>query len=300
MKLFDQIYEAVTKTKLKEETTSGDIAYLPGGFTTMKNALLPLIRKKKKWNIQIATDPMKEHYDFSLEGTSIKVPHKHWPSFQQDLRGLGDVSIEDGKHFFNFNASFVNEAISEQEEVAINRAGELQDALLELLHQAPFKQSIDISKSWYKAFGGLATKMKTALLSTNFQMELDEVVDLIKQSFGNDIGAYELATQALQDKQGLKFSPFFEGQEYLFGQQIVSSRNGVALKFSSTVDPNFVPSQKIEVIDPPEGLMEELDGIEGTKVVGHEIYPTSGKMFSFAYLNRLKKEIDLYEGETNV
>lgn len=273
---------------INETTTAGDIAYLPGGGTTIANAMSVLLKKKKAWGIQIYNDTLKEEYQMDMEGTKFNVPYQHFKAFEKEMKAFGRVHQGPRGHEFHFFSHLIKEATGVNTQELANT---LESSLVDLLDNTPCKETSIALNFWNTVFPGRPDErdIHVAVSFFNSEKDLKKLMVDLEYTYEDAIGQWQMANSAIKQKRPLKLLDGFGDYKYLYGQAIKSMYHKTKLVFVSLIDMNLVPYEKIQFVG-SEGVLDAIDGFQGVKVSGQEIYPKA-KHFPFSVFNRLKQEI---------
>lgn len=269
---------------IKENTTASDIAYLPGGFLPTANPILKNLAKlKKSYRIEILHDPIKEKYIFKLEELNIHVPTQHWGAFQKDMKKFGMVRNDGQSHSLVFS-----NLMCEAKEDDVTPT--LHDALVACLASEPcstVRQNLNLWTTVFGAKGHSATSVFIRF-GKNAKTDLDARLSELSIVYKGDRGEAELIQDTLENTKSLKYFSVFEDYEYLYGSVIMSTFAGIQMVFTSLIDMNFIPQERIAIKD--EKVLEAIDGLEGVVSYRGEVFPRY-KHFNPSFFRKLKKEI---------
>lgn len=274
-------------------TTGDAISFVPaalGGHNSIVKAIAPLARKKKKWKMSMINHPLKEQYTLRLEEQGIDIDHRHWKDFQGILGKLGRVTVDGKDHYFNFFSNLISEA------KASPLPTELEPAIKGMLEQEPCVEVTKSADAWMRTFPGTAfTKVNLAIAYPSVSLYVRKLVKKVKVAYGSDRGSFEIVMRDIESKRPLKFNDVFSDYQYLYGAVIHSNYNGVSLRLESMIDMNMIPHEKITIQGASEETMDELNGFQGCKVSGNDIYPKH-KIFMVSFFQRIQKELDMEGG----
>jgi len=258
-----------------EETTSGDIAYIPAHLgAVVSPALKVLKKKKKKWKVEVKEDVLAKMFVVSLEdGLVIRVNEDDWTAFQEEF---GSYGVIDRDGYFLFEAQEDNAYLNLKR--SFSRC---------LIRGAPKDIQANLSKWMLVARGGNYVTPEAAMVRReSWQANIKSAVKDIWDVYADDKGAIEMIVGSLDDNRPLGGFEVFDRYTDLFSGAIRSNLGGVIATYTGRVDLNFVPSEVITLRNAATSELDEVDEIDGVKVAGMNIYPT-GKMFSSAMLKAI-------------
>jgi len=271
---------------MSETTTSGDIAYLPSGFKSIRPMLYTLARMKKKWKIEVLEDKVISEYTVRFEDQfNIKVPFSLWEEFSGKMfnhkMGRGMVELD------------LSGTLQEAIDADVAADYEKLDHNLKILsHKLPFVNLNRSVVTWINLFGkqAYATGSDILLRWEKFSADTSKVYAELKNNYIDDRGSIEMINEAL--KQGTVLSTFevFKRYNYLAGTMIRSQYQGIVLSLESTIDMAFNPAEVIRISN-----SDVVDKVE--EEYGHDIgvargviYPR-GKVFPIRFYIDLKNLI---------
>lgn len=226
---------------LKEDTVSSDIAYIPGGITTTKQALRALASNKPNWKIDILESD--KDYSVDFEGQlKIKIPKEHYSHFNDNVLkiiGLTEADL----------SGVLNEATQEELNTVYD---ELTKALtVELKDIFIVENSLFLINSWKRIFGGqyISLENKPLITFSNYDGDVSNLVNRIKRDYGDNIGDMEMVIEAIRNKTPLSSLDIFADYDYLVGTRISSIYNGIKMVFDIAVNMSFKPIQAIWIDD---------------------------------------------------
>ena len=283
-RLVDKINEETSGGMVGPMTTSGNpsVAYLPGGFTTMRNYLRSLNPIKKQWKLEVLEDKEKGNYTVKIEDAlNIVIPKQHYQHFNENVYDIINNKTLDLK-------AIINEGTEEQVEVAVER---IEDLLNKFKENPRVIQSIVLMNQWvYQFSNSRYSHNHNSLINLNtFDRSVNLLISRLKNIYKSDLGTLEQILNTLEEGQALNaFKPFSSHKSFI-GVTILSTYNNVDLVLQMTLDLNMIPNQHVSVSS--KELAAELEAYKSVKVESQEIYPV-GQMFPAVFFKTLKQSID--------
>jgi hypothetical protein len=271
-KLVEGIFKNICET-----TTSGDIAYLPGGYTTVKQTIASLVGLKNKWKIEVLENG--DNYDLSFEDRlKVIIPKLHYAHFNEKVLKI------DGVKEINLDGILI-EAINSTFNV-------LSNTLITTLREIDVIQNtFGVYIFWLSNFK--QTKIsyfKNSLLS--FQAYDRDIVGLLrtlKSKYGGDRGYLESLISAIGDQRDLSGIDYVNTFDYLLANYVQSDYLGIKLNLSLTVNLVFEPVQIVTINDVE--ILNELKFYKDIRVVKNQIYPIN-KIFRYYIFDIIKDVIE--------
>ena len=147
---------------LREETTQGDVAYLPGSFGEIKNNLRFLSSLKKDWKIQILKDAYGSELNLE-EQLRIKVRNQDWEDFVTDITPVLKGKLADSEMVsFQFKDALEEDVDTKVESLL----KQIEDELMEILALPESKKVTANSVNMhavFKRFKSMPIKRKGAI-----------------------------------------------------------------------------------------------------------------------------------------
>lgn len=278
---------------LEEETTSANISFLPGGFTTVAKSIASLAKHKKDWKIEVRENGPDFHMVFE-DQLNIKIAKKHWNNFVECLDGrLGPLDK------FDMNDAMVRASLGRYEndpqaketfETKYRMEADITEFIREatdeitgklvrdsrlLLHRSfreqPFVGVVNDIVTWERMLGRLryVNESSTLLQRQDFEGSLRNLFGDLAEAYKDDIGGLQMLAKALKEKTSLAdFEPFSKYQN-LFGTKIQSRIGEVMLEFESVVDISFKAFSVIRTKS--SAILEGVKEVSGVSVKGCEI-----------------------------
>lgn len=279
--------EVERRHRLLEATTMSAISYLPAQIGVVKARLGDLVRKKRKWGLEILEDD-DGNKDVRIENElRIIVPKEHWDNFQEMF-----TSKLTNDSYLDLNI-FLNEAL---EDDLKELREELKPALFKLFSEKVFT-SLDRSiQVWVGRFGVttyLTDKANAVVTSENKSKAIQKLHGDLLRAYGDDKGGLEMLLSDIQSKRPLGAHDVFKKYDHLYGTRIRSVQENVTLIFEATVDMAFMTSQSIFVSE--EDVLDKVEEeSEVVKRVGNVLYP-EGEFFPIGFFETLQDAIEEIE-----
>jgi len=276
--MIDAVNEIIRN--LNEETVGADIAFLPGGFSTIANMFKKMAKKKTKWGIEILDT--ENAYEFKVEDQvkfTVQKPHVH--SFRQES-GISD---------FGMKELDLAEYVSEAKEADIGGLlNEIEKEVYSLLAKPPILTIDEDSAAWQSVFPGKTMTVKQAAFNEGtLEEDIENILSLIDVSMHEDVGNLQLLQSAIQRQKSLATFDVFSNYQYLFASVIKSNHKGTSLIFEGLIDLSFNMSEKIYCTNPD--VLDAVSDITLVKVKKNVIYPT-GQRFPYNFLRSIKNAIE--------
>jgi len=296
-------YDLATNFELiSEETTMGNIAYLPTSVGIIKSAVADLKRKKADWGIEILEDESGREVNFE-NVLKIKVPHIHWNHFQQNFgRDLGLTEKR------KLNEKMKDLSIKELKEVVEDDMKKLRHDLKIVLNKL-FKKFVnldDVIDNWLALFNtsSYVTSDKIAVKKEHKEKDIQRIYGELLRVYGNDKGNLELLISAINEEKSLNTWDVFKDYEYLYGCKINSkTESGAILTLESVVDFAYHTIQTIKVSDLEiaDAVEDESDEIKCVRNGNMAVLYSPTGLFSrefFILLSEIIEDMDTLESET--
>lgn len=281
------VFGKVVQSLLHESTAASDVSFVPAHVGVV-SALRGKLSKKKHWKLSMKEDPILKEYVIGFDDEIVKVKHADWSAFQDVLKGFGRVESHGDARYFSVMSSLVTEATAPfVQERAESTVADLK---------ATLKASPCVDTGRQLSFFGRvfsATEFvgsTVAILYNDEDHMIERLSEDISSSYKDDLGAYDMLSASLRQKQSLKFAPVINAYKYLYGADAIASYRGAAVKYECYTDLNFIPHEQIQILG-VETTLHELDGYDGVKLYGNVLYPR-GKHFSYRFIQRMKEELD--------
>lgn len=271
--------------RLEETTTSADISYLPGGFTTMGTYMKTLSRMKPRWEVKVLEE--LDRYKVLFEDQmSIYVPKTCWDEFRTEVlkvyKAIGPDYSVDLKGY-----------LDEAKEIDLQTAFKnLEGAFLRMVAEPPVLDADVNVARWSDIFGVVdyVTSKLVMLTFETLEKDIDAAIAKLKKVYVNAVGHYQMIADALEKQEVLSTFHVFNQFDYLVGSTSKSKFEGVELIFETRIDMTFRRSEKISIVD----AIEVVDALEAdnknVRVVKNDIYPI-GSGFDTKFFHAIKDTI---------
>jgi hypothetical protein len=279
--------ERERRYRLLEATTMSAISYLPAQIGVVKARLGDLVRKKRKWGLEILEDDDGNKDVRIGNELRILVPKEHWDNFQEMFTGkLTNDS------YLDLNV-FLNEAL---EDDLRDLREELKPALFKLFSEKVFN-SLDRSiQVWIGRFGITTYLTNRAAIAVPYENKGKQIQKLhgdLLRAYGDDKGGLEMLLSDIQSKRPLGAHDVFKKYDHLYGTRIRSKIEDVTLIFEATVDMAFMISQSIYVDN--DSILDNVEeDVVAVKRVGNVLYP-EGEVFPVSFFETLQDIIEEIE-----
>jgi hypothetical protein len=283
-KIMSRVREDAAVGMVAGQTTSGNpsVAYLPGGFSNMKNMLRSLSPVKKQWKIEVLEKD--EHYHVMFEDAlNIIVPKTAYDEFNTkvlQVSGKKDIDLTE----------MINEARSEDIHRLYDRLTHV--LTIDLRDNRQVRRTLVLMNYWLTVFNNskfLPMSGQVAIQLNTYDKSIRDLVDRIKDIHTDDIGNIEMLIDTIRDDRPLNaFEPFAE-YEYLVGCRIQSDYNGIILILELSVNMAIVPTQTIYIES--QEVLDELESYRTIKVLKDMVFPI-GEMFKPAIFHNIRDIID--------
>lgn len=258
-------------------TTEGDIAYLPGGGSTIKAAIQSLSKVKDDWDMQILEHPKKKRVSFEKQ-LNISVLNNYWSDFTKDVFGK---DIQSGMISLN---KFLKESV---EDDLLNLKSEAKVKLFSLFQKKIFKRIEGSVVTWTRVFGiKELIKQDCAIRVLSKKKDIKKFVDQFLEKYGEDKGMLEMFIDTIDEGGSINKFMSSLSLENLYGQRITSEYSGISLIFCSYVDFMYEIKQYIYV-NREEVLDEVQADFKDVSIEGKTIYPKGG-CFNMSFFSKLK------------
>lgn len=262
---------------INEETTSANVAFLPGGFSTVSKSIQDLAKMKNSWDIEVLESA--DGYDVDFEGQlKVNVKKDHWPEFLSHTKdSLGDFS----KIRKISGASldhFLQEAVVDEIE---NLLCELKESLLNRLKKSEVRNASICASYWESVIkpSRIIKDQRAAIGYKTMSEDVDNVVNKAKKEYAGDIGGLQELIYKVNESKSLAGVSLFKGLPLLFSVIMESGRKNGKVIFEAAVDMRGV--KFINVITQDKDLLERLAELPGMRVFGmRRMISPKGGIFS--------------------
>jgi hypothetical protein len=270
-------------------TTSSNIAYLPGGFTTVSKSLQGLAKKKKDWDIEVLENGDDYDVNFDKE-LGVKVKKEHWPEFLSHTKeSLGDFAKVRKVRGADLG-HFLKEAIQEEVDILL---GELREALLDKLKVSEVRNASMCASYWESVIKPtyIAKDPRAAFGYNTMVADVDGLIKEAAKEYAGDVGGLQELIHKIQENKSLSGVDIFKKYPFLFSVNMVSGRKGGKIVFEATVD--IRGNKFISVITKDKELLERLSELPGMRFFGlRKMVAPKGGIFSRRDVESIKECID--------
>ena len=275
--------------KLDEETTSANIAFIPGGFSPVKKKLKRMGKKKKKWKLQYLE--CQDRYKLNFEDfLMVEVKKENWEEFKSEFLD-GNVIFENGMTI-DLTPYYKEASLDEAMKETMGKLrSDLQKAFLNTLNSDPVKWIVEDTLLWKKKFRVLQQDVpkNTVIDMRMIGNSIAKAVRNIYRYYKEDRGNIEMIIDALNEQLPLNSFEAFQDYDNLAGTTIRTREGDISVVFSATVSISFVPSEQVYVLD--KEILEEFKNDPTVQVADNKIFPR-GKRFDRAFFDKLEDAID--------
>lgn len=255
-------FDYLTNRLLDEETTMGDIAFLPIHLGRTKKAILDLAKLKLDWDIEILENENDRTVRFG-NILNISVPNEHWDNFLT----IFDGKLEKG--YLNLRSK-LSEAMDDE---VRNLVKELKPTLIRAFTNPPFDNLEEDIDRWKARFGVHSyIDQKVPVAYDTKKRDLMKLYENLLETYRGDVGNMEMLISSFRDKTPLSAFDIFKHYDYIYGGRVRSDYLGITMLFEGTVDMTFVISETVYVEDQDVVDAVEAD-VRSIKVVGNVVYP---------------------------
>lgn len=289
--MFDDIVENIQK-KQNEETTSANIAYLPGGFGRVGDALKKLAKKKKEWHVEYIPDDQNTNMVFENE-LVIQVPTNEWADFIEEAFGSGILTYTSDTGVM-LHAGAINESAQLMER-HVEKKARLIRGYTARVH--PVRESRYNMLQFQKTFGTRvkALKVDAMIHNVNDSVMVKSFVNKIKsKNLHLDPGFLQVMEADLLSRNSLKQIHEILGGKNVMQGKVSTSYNGVTLIFETTVLPDYKVSEVLYVWD--DEVCEAARAMSQLRVVNNAIVPRRG-FFASTFFRFIREVIDHIDEE---
>ena len=280
-----EIVEGI-RQRVDEETTSANIAYLPGGFVPVHKAFTAMAKVKKTWGINVL-DKESDYHLHVEDKLKITVPKKHLHTFKQES-GINDFGAKE-IDLSKYTVESVHEAQNDQ---AYNTEliNQIEDALYESLAKSPIIVMEEDLDAWSVKFPGRYLPVRKAFMNSNsMHDDIQDGMHMIDLKVSEDRGELELILDSLKKQQNMSRYDVFNSYQYVWAGVVESFYRGTKLIFECLADQSFGMTERIYVNN--RDVLDELKGTTLVKIGKGVIYPSGGR-FQQNFFITLKNAID--------
>jgi len=261
MKL-QKLVENIIKN-LNETTTSGSIAYLPGGYISMRKTISSLAGLKPKWGIKVLENEINYNVNFE-DKLKVIIPKIYYTHFNEKVLKIDGVK-----------EVILTEMLQEAITVDFN---DITDTLVTTLRKIPVVQnSVGLMTTWLATFPNseaVAMPEKVLINLQRYDRSIADLMKELKKRYGEDKGYIEQLTSVIEDNRPLNNIDYINDYTYLAGCRIKSNYEDQELTLALFVNLALQPTQVI-IVDELDIAME-MKFYKDVKVLRSNIYPISG------------------------
>jgi hypothetical protein len=238
---------------INEETTSGAVTYIPGGFQNVKKEIRTIAKKKHDWGITIYNDKDMKRVMFE-DSLVVNVNTSDWDEFVSDM----GLIQEDGKYFlqecrenviYPDKLNFYNLLECDISEEWNKSVGKVMAGFKGLL----FRKGISLfereTDNWIKMFGVVdETAWENSLLSSKtLKEDLDKIEKKIREEYISDLGGLDILAYQLSEGKAELIYKLMDNSDYLLSTHIVSMAKEDNMRFELLMDKNFRLTESVLV-----------------------------------------------------
>ena len=249
------------------QTTSANVAYIPTDVPPVHKELTRLSKKKKNWNISVLES--SHEYIVSFEDYSnIVVPVSLWENFKTTI--FGTSNLPDGEFTVDLGGYLV-EALNDEIDQSLYQ---LRAVIVQFLNSDMVSSQRHKVASFERVSGlhtNFANEGRSAITGVNSEQQLSKFLQLVQNTYKNDVGSIQLIASAIQQRSPLTEIPLFDQYDNLMS--VVLSND--SFSYTSIIDLDFTIQESLVF----QGMVPR--GLSGGafKVQGNKVYPTSPKGF---------------------
>ena len=272
--------------RIDETTTANSIAYVAGGFGSVKTAFKTLALLKDEWDIEILE--ADDSNDVNFEGSLIiSVPHQHWDDFVSN-------AFEGNKQLKRLNLSkYMKESILESKKNILLETNNLFSNMFD----APKFRNVRYNLGkWRSKFGGCSyVKEHNILVKHSHSVkDIKNALRLVRKQYENNRGYLEMFSQALKEKKSLERFDVFKKYNYIYGDSYYSKFRDTKLTFESKITKKFDIFESLQVKDDDvfDEIITNIRSVHSSR--NNTIIPV-GKTFTRKFFKSLQEVIDSME-----
>ena len=286
-------YDLATKiqyTPVNEDTTEGNISYLPCQIGATKDALRKLAQAKKDWKIEVLET--KEGFRVVFEGAlTINVPGNYWNEFQSIL------AEQDLSKPVNFQ-HLLDEQDEEEKKNLHELHDELRKALRSFYSRREFQEVFQYIDSWKRQWPQSKFIDLPKSVRIQFQKQNKDIIKVeeeIFSAYSEDRGSLEMVIEALTTGRSVDMYDGFKGYDFLYGSRLEEHGLGI---LEVMCDAGLHVQVTVDIQD--QELMNKVEENEPSmKHVSSVFFPKPGMAIEFFKKIRVAQE-DILQGEDNV
>jgi len=289
MSVYSIANNVVENMKVKEATSMSNIAYVAGGFGTVKTALKILSQMKDDWGVEVL-EGEEETYNVKIEDSLIiSVPKDLWEEFAIEMFG-NKINVK------NMNlAKYLEESIVDCNKDLLRK---VKASVKKLYKQKPYSIMERNIKIWRALFGAtrFITTPKTCIPVESKIKSSKYLCKTIESAYGKDRGMLEMLLSALSKGKSLIDFDVFENYDKITGTVIYIRKDNTVFTYESSIDLNGKLTETIRVTDKDvlESLKESRFGRRNKNIVSPK-----GDFFTNKEFKNFKAIIQDVNDETN-
>jgi len=286
-------YDLTTKieyTRINEDTTEANIAYLPCHVGAVKSELRKLAQAKKDWNIEVLET--KEGYRVMFEGAlTIEVPGNYWNEFQSIMDSQMDQKTVKLQYL-------LDEEAEEEKKNLHDLHDELRKALRSFYSRKEFQEVFQYIDHWKRIWPKSRFIDLPKSVRIQFQKQNKDIMraeEDIFSAYSEDRGGLEMVIEALTTGRSVEMYDGFKGYDFLYGGRLEEHGLGI---LEVMCDSGLHVQVTVSIQD--QELQDKLEENQPpVKCVGTVFFPKPGMAVEFFKKIRIAQE-DILQGEDNV
>jgi len=286
------LYDLATKiefSRIDEDTTEANIAYLPCHVGATKDALRKLARAKIDWGIEVLET--KEGFTVVFEDAlTVTVPGNYWNAFQHllDEQELSKtVKLQ----------CLLDEQGEEEQKHLQNLRDELRKALRGFYSRKEFQEVFQYVDSWKRLWPDSRFIDLPKSVRIQFQKQNKDLIRLEEEIFAaysDDRGGLEQTIESLTIGRSVEMLDGFKGYDFLYGARLEKHDIGI---LEVMCDSGLHVQVTVSIQD--QELQDKLEENQPpVKCVGTVFFPKPGMAVEFFKKIRIAQE-DILQGEDN-
>ena len=260
------------------------IAYLPGGFSSMKNSLRSLSTVKKQWKIDVLEDANNCTVRFE-NALNVIMPLTAYDEFNTKV-----INVRDNKEVDL--QGLINESIQEATEAEVKRlVANVGSKLMTLRNNKSMALASHSMGEWLHTFKSskIDPVINAPINLLDFNRSIQTLATKAGEVYKDDVGGLEMLVKSLVSGVGLSGQELFNNKDTFAEGKIQSRFGSINMTLHTKVSMEMILEQHIEVDD--DRLADDVAALRSVKVSGNKIYPTQS-VFQAGFFNTLKKLAD--------
>ena len=207
--------------------------------------------------------------------SNIVVPIALWENFKTTI--FGTSTLPDGEFIVDLSGYLV-EALNDEVDQSLQQ---LRNATVQFLNSDMVAGQRHKVASLERISGkhlNFSTEGHSAISGINVEQQLTTFLQLVQNTYKNDVGSIQLITSAIQQRTPLTEIPLFDQFDNLISVVI---SNG-SFSYTSIIDLDFTIQESLNF----QGMVPR--GLSTFKVEGNKVYPISPKGFPSNITDYLK------------